>query len=97
MNIKRSVIVKCLLFRRLDDVVVLEEHCLIKSQAKMKQFLLHVQFTNTQGVECSVTTKFSAENLVTAHMDGRKLVELLTCEPHVGSIDSYYLESLKIN
>lgn len=25
MNIKRSVIVKCLLFRRLDDVVVLEE------------------------------------------------------------------------
>ena len=63
----------------------------------MRQFLLHVQFTNIQGAECSVTTKFSAENLVTAHMDGRKLVELLTCEPHVANVNSYYLESLKIN
>ena len=63
----------------------------------MRQFLLHVQFTNIQGASCSRSTKFSAENLISAHMDGRKLVELLTCEPDVANVDSYYLESLKIN
>lgn len=62
----------------------------------MKRFYLHVQYSDNEGFKHFRSTSLPANNILEAHADSRKLVELLTCEPDVKSVDAYYVESLKI-
>lgn len=63
----------------------------------MEQFNFHLQFTDLGGVERSLSTQFSARDIMEAHKTGRKLVSLFVCDYTVKEVNAYYLESLKID
>jgi len=63
----------------------------------MERFNFHLQFTDSEGVERSLSTQFSARDIMEAHNTGRKLVSLFVCNYTVKEINAYYLESLKID